>query len=359
MNILHIGYVKNIKQSGVSVIVPKYLEMQSKHPNINCAFLNLCDYNPNTDNAKYCVYCGKEFLSLPSPFNKPDLIIFHEIYRPAFIKLYKDALRNRIPYIIIPHGSLTNTAQKKSKLKKIIGNFFLFNKYIKSANYVHFLSEYEKNESKKFSIKDSFVIGSGINDSVDLKNIKKENILLYIGRLDTNIKGLDLIIESINLISEYIRKTKFKVKMYGTDSINCKEELLQMINKYNLNDIISINPPVFDEKKYVEYKKAYAFLQLSRTEAQCLGVMEAMTYELPVIVTEGSTFKKIVCDNELGYGVEYDPDDIAKKIKKLIENKEKAKKMGENAAKYVLKNYKWEEIVNQQYNVYIKLVGDK
>lgn len=359
MNVLHIGYIRNTKQSGVAVVVPKYLEIQSKHNDITCALCNLCSYDLGEKDGEYSVYFENDFSRLPEPFNKPDIIVFHEIYRKQFIKLYKLALKNNIPYIIVPHGSLTNNAQNHKKIKKIFGNFLLFNGFIKNASCIHFLSNYEYRESQKFNFKDYFILGSGIDYPLNLPRNKKENILLYIGRLDLKIKGLDLLIEAINLIQDEIRKHEFRVEVYGPNYENTKEEMQRMIELYKINDIFLIKEPIFGTEKAKIYQKSYAFLQLSRTEAQCLGVMEAMAYGLPAIVTEGSTFLSTVVENELGYGVSYNPNEIAETIKKIIKEKKKSELFGANASNYILKKYNWEKIGNKQYEEYSKLVGDK
>ncbi|WP_368162272.1 hypothetical protein, partial [Collinsella aerofaciens] len=107
--VLHVAYITSDFASGVSTVVPQYLNEQSEIKDMNIALLNLTNYRPK--DAKYPVFYQSCIEKLPEPFCNPSLVIFHEIYRPDHIKLSHWLRRHAIPYIITPHGSLTYVAQ--------------------------------------------------------------------------------------------------------------------------------------------------------------------------------------------------------------------------------------------------------
>ena len=193
MNILHIAYISNNKANGVSVVVPKYVEEQAKYEDL--ALLNLSNYSISEEyeNAKiFNIPNANSIKLLDEPFNNPDLVIFHEVYRYPYIKIYKELNEKKIPYIIIPHGSLNKKVQRKNIIKKKIGNIVFFKRFVKYANKVQFLSNREKSMSIKYN-KNSYVLGNGICINENIKKIKKDREIfkyIYIGRFDIKVKDI-------------------------------------------------------------------------------------------------------------------------------------------------------------------------
>jgi hypothetical protein len=64
--------------------------------------------------------------SLPAPFNEPDLVILHSTYIPRHLPIVIKAVRRGIPYLILPHGGMTPTAQSVKRTKKLVGNLLFF-----------------------------------------------------------------------------------------------------------------------------------------------------------------------------------------------------------------------------------------
>jgi glycosyltransferase involved in cell wall biosynthesis len=134
------------------------------------------------------------FFKLPNPFNYPDLIVFHEVYYWQYIFISAQLRKLKIPYIIIPHGSLTDNAQKYKLLKKKIGNNFFFNKFINGAKAIQYLSKNELENSNFGKMK--FVGSNGVEIPHNYKiNFNVDKIIItFIGRLNIYYKGLDLLL---------------------------------------------------------------------------------------------------------------------------------------------------------------------
>lgn len=114
MNLLHVCSITNNKTSGISNVVPEHFINQSKF--VKVALLN-CNNTQierlkSEKNVFYYNEINKNIDNLPKPFNCPDLVVFHGIYISQYISIYNKILKKDIPYIIIPHGSLTKDAKK-------------------------------------------------------------------------------------------------------------------------------------------------------------------------------------------------------------------------------------------------------
>src|SRR5699024_4384370 len=117
------------------------------------------------------------------------------------------------------------------------------------------------------------------------------------------IKGLDLLVESVNIIKEYLILNNAKITLYGPDIDNSKKKLNEMISEYGLNTIINIKEPVFSEEKYRIMSQSDFFIQTSRTEGLPMGILEALSFGLPCIITPGTNLSKEVAECEAGVEV--------------------------------------------------------
>jgi len=218
MKILHITSIANPDGNGVAVAVNNYIKYESKHTDI--ALYNL-EGNLHNDFCNYYNYENyKKIEELPEPFCKPDLVIFNEVYKPHYINLYKECIKRKIKYIIIPHGCLVKESQKKNKTKKIIGNILLFNKFINNASAIQFLNEREMNNTS-FKYKKAIIAGNGVSKPLYKNELKTKNKdLVFIGRYEIKHKGLDLLVKICNENHKWFIDNNIKIQLYGRDSGN-------------------------------------------------------------------------------------------------------------------------------------------
>ena len=156
MVILHIGYIDSSVIGGVPVAVPMMIRSQGLHATVGLFNLHGTPV-PGVTTLHVDPFSLE---ALASPFDRPDLVIFHEVYRIAFISISKVLRRAGIPYVVIPHGCLTKQAQNRKKLKKALGNLLLFRRFLTAANAVQYLSDREA-EHAVFSLP-HFVLGNGV-----------------------------------------------------------------------------------------------------------------------------------------------------------------------------------------------------
>ena len=359
ITILHIGYCPNNQTSGVAVAIPNHLKHQSMMSELKIGFLNLCSYyDLHLENVNIFLYeYYKSLKKLPKPFSNPDLIVFHELYRFPFLKLSSEARKSKIPYVIIPHGGLTNSAQKKKKIKKTFGNIFLFNKYIYSASALQFLSSSECVRSKK-RIKKQYIIVSGSGIELPTINYKVHNNLriIFIGRYDIYYKGLDLLLNSLCKIRKELYEKGVIVELYGIGNESDENYINNFVKKHNMGEVLHVHGPVFGENKKTILKHADIFIQPSRSEGQPLGVIEALSYGIPVIITPGTGLANDVENYNFGYVANFNVDNLSKVILTAIEKKQDLYKLSKNARNYAEKKFNWNEIEKKLIDEYYSLL---
>ena len=352
--VLHIAFVTNNFTSGVSTVVPQYLNAQAGNKDIKVALLNLATDQLST--AQFPVFFQVPLKELPAPFSTPSLVVFHEIYRPEFPKLSAELIKRSIPYIITPHGSLTAIAQKQKHLAKSLLNVAFYNRFLQNAECIHFLSEKEATSSASFNYKKMRIIPNGVNIPEINPIQKKLNVASFVGRLDIEVKGLDLLINSLPPIAEELKALGAGINIYGPDDNGSIEKLTQLIHEHQLGDLVSLKGPISGQEKAKALRESLFYIQLSRTEGFPTSVLEALGYGLPIIVTEGTAWKNLANDKGIGIGVESDLGDISRAILTLFKSTRLRNTMASAAREYVVSNYQWQRISEQQISLYQEII---
>lgn len=161
----------------------------------------------------------------------------------------------------------------------------------------------------------------------DLKDssVKKENIILNVGRLDKN-KSQDLLIRAFSKINY----TNWKLVLVGEG--NKKNEYQRLVTSLNLDDHVIFTGAIKNVHYY--YNKAKIFAFTSQSEGFPNALTEALHFGLACVSTNcKSGPSELIKQNINGYLIPVNNEQqLIKKLNKLTENNEIIKKMGVNAS---------------------------
>lgn len=347
MNILFVSELKNKSWAGTHYSVPNQVSSISKIENVFWININneiieeweKLDYYDSIRN-----YKKNSINSLKEPFNKPDIIIFEEFYVFRNYKFIKSVIKSGIPYIIIPRSQLTLQCYNRKKIKKIIGNIFFYNQFKRKATAVQYLSENEALDSSKCYKGKSYIIANGLPNfvkKIDRNEItnKDKIIFTYIGRMDVIQKGLDLLFSAVSKLDDDIRG-KILINLYGPIY---KDNIPGMINEYNISDFVFFKGPVYGDEKDKVLIQSDIFIMTSRYEGMPMGLLEALNYSLPCLITTGTNMCDEVKKFDCGWTCDNSIDGIYNSILNVIDNMEQYKKKSENAYTLSLQ-YSWDDL---------------
>ena len=355
MNIVHLAKIDRDPFNGVCVVVPEHIKAQQRLASV--AFVNLT--NTRIGGIKNQLEYGRDFgfSKLEQPFSSPDLVVFHEAYCVEYLKISKELRRRGIPYIIIPHGELAREAQRKKWLKKKVANILLFDRFIQNAAAIQCLSKKECENT--WHGREKFVETNGIHLPVRTKDSfgADRTRFIYIGRLDVRIKGLDIMLEAVRASADIMRRANASLDIYGPDKNGSFDAVANMIKKKGVSDIVEIHRAVKGKAKERALLGADVFIQSSRNEGMPMGILEALSYGLPCLVTEGTTLGEIVDEYGAGWRCETSPRSVAYAINKAIEEREEYLRISDNARRCAEERFSWENIAADSIESYKRILG--
>lgn len=357
MVILHIANIKNNLFSGVCVVVPQHVIAQQSREKV--AFINISNEKIDAIDAQLTFQKPFRLKSLSAPFNKPDIVVFHEVYYPEYISISREVKRQGIPYVIVPHGCLTKMAQSKKKLKKKVGNLLLFNEYIYGSRSVQCLSEYECTETK-FNVNKT--IGT---NGIHIPNMKKESFhrdrvrFVYIGRLDAYHKGLDILLDAFQNKAELLKRNHCTLEIYGPDQNGEHKAIETMIMNRKLNDFVELHREIAGEDKKKVLLEADVFIQTSRFEGMPMGILEALSYGLPCLITQGTTLGEKVSQSDAGWVAETSVESVCEALENVVSDREQWEKKSSNAVGLIEDEFSWDKVVGGTIKLYEELAEVK
>ena len=357
MIILHIASIVFDPFSGVCNVIPQYLIEQTKLGH-QVALFNARDSRVDAPINQLPFTDSFDIDKLPAPFNKPDIVVFQECYRKEHLAIGRHLEKKSIPYIIIPHGELRKESQKEKRLKKTVANILLFNRFSNHAMALQCLSQEEYDATdfgrKKFIATNGRTIPDKKKESFSEDGLK----LLYIGRLDVHVKGLDLLLEAVKKNLDYMKQNKVTLDIYGPDYAGRYAQVENLIASLGVGEVVTLHHEIVGSDKEKALLDCDIFVQTSRHEGMPVGILESLSYGIPCLVTRGTNLGEKITDNGCGWMAENDADSIADSLRKAIEDKDSYKIKSVNARQYVADNFAWDVIMKKTIESYQKLLDE-
>lgn len=199
--------------------------------------------------------------------------------------------------------------------------------------------------------------GCNVNIFKPDTNIKKKNSnlkLLYIGRMDEQ-KGIDKLITGFSKAVKI--SNNINLKLIGKwSSNNLKIKINQMINEYNLKNIVSICEWMPRNELPKEYNSADLFvLPLQWREPGPVTLYESLACGTPVLVTECSDIAHTIIENNIS-GIITSKENFDNELLNLIQHPELIVNMRNNGREKVITGYSFETVLKRIKELYKTLL---
>ena len=228
-----------------------------------------------------------------------------------------------------------------AKYKKLFEKIFpKFDKIIAISNSVlkNFKEKYQAEKTDViFNIIDTQkIIDKSTKETIEYN--KKHLNLITVGRIH-NSKGYDRLIDIIHKLDDENKLKDVTLRIIGDGPDY--ELIKNKISNYHLEDKIILLGKKNNPYPYVKASDCY--ILSSRHESFGLVVLEALILKIPVLATKVASIKEIM-DNNYGFIVENNDEELYNGILKIIDNKKILNEKKNNLKNY---NYDIKNIIKQ------------
>ena len=359
MNILHILDVNHLGNGITSVVME--LSKSQRHQKHNVRVLNLRPNAMDIPGFKKCL----NRLELQQELTEfmPEIVIFHGVFYKQ-IRNYSHLLRSRnIPYLIELHGAYSLENYRKNKIKKMLFWHLCLKDALSHSKGIIFLNE---NEKRNFALDISkvpcYIVPNGCSENSDfrLSKIKEDESIsfLYLGRIDINHKGLDILIDAIRELSKNQELNNIHFKFFGPGLDPDLSTFKKLTADIPMN--VTYYGPIYGQEKEFALRDADIFILTSRYEGFPMSILEALSYGCPCLVSKGTNVADIIKEFGAGWVVEtLSSSEVADMIRTAIKYYTvKSEQLRHNAIT-ASKEYLWDRIATKSIDVYSRVLKEK
>lgn len=178
--------------------------------------------------------------------------------------------------------------------------------------------------------------------------------IIYLGRIHRSHKGIDHLIDALKILQANGHDKDIHVSFYGRIIPEEEKWFKQQINE--LSSIANYVGPVYGTDKEKAFSESNIFILTSRYEGFPMGILEALSFGCPCIVSPMTNVADVIFTHKCGWVVPLDSQAIAEKIleassqyrinsKELIDN-------SISASSY----YDWKDIAGKSISEYVKAI---
>ncbi len=183
--------------------------------------------------------------------------------------------------------------------------------------------------------------------------IGDKKLITYVGRIVYH-KGLEYFVRS----AKHLNDRDVQFMLVGTGDF--REELEDIIEREGLEDMVMFagRVPNKDLPDYYAATDVFILPSVSRLEAFGIVALEAMASCVPVIVSDIPGVREVIVEGKHGLLAEpMNSEDLAGKIRTLLENPEMAERMGRNGRERVVEKFTWEKVAKDIEEVYRSILN--
>jgi glycosyltransferase involved in cell wall biosynthesis len=276
--------------------------------------------------------------------NNYDIVHIHGIWHWGSIVPFLVAGKFRI--IISIHGMLSKWALNQGGIKKKIFGELFQKRFLRKSDALILLTEAEKDELLEYTALDESIVNvipNGI-DKIEIPSEQQKKDLLHkLGLSDDNVnilflsrihkkKGLDLLIKAFAKLSKEIPEARLLIA--GPDE-GYKPAAEEMIDSLNIRDRILFLGSVSGKEKETVFSVANVFVLSSYSEGLPMSVLEAMSLQVPVVVSDQTRIDTFIRQYNAGKVTGLDENEVYEAIKDILENPEETREYIKNAGKLV------------------------
>jgi len=267
---------------------------------------------------------------LKQNFRNYDLFIIHGIWAVILLEAVLLLRKHNKKYVIRPAGSLDPFDVQKKKYLKIILGYLLIRKILNSSSGLFCTSDIEAEKVitynaniKKYILPLPHQVSIRNSDSNFFRKkynlTEKDFVFLFLSRIDYK-KGLILLLNAFRKAVNNF--TNIKLVIAGTGKKKYEKKIKRVINDLKLWENVIWTGFLNKEEKESCFNSCNCYILPSMNENFGNSIIEALSYKIPVIITDNVYIWRKIIDNDAGWLCKYNVDSIYEVIEDVLINKD-------------------------------------
>lgn len=181
-----------------------------------------------------------------------------------------------------------------------------------------------------------------------------DTVLFSLGSLK-KIKGSDILLDAfISLGEDFIKRHRLRLLFAGDGEM--RPSLEARVIAGGLDKYVKFSGAILQEDISGIYKMSDIYIIPSLFEGKSISMLEAMFNAMPIIGSDTTGINDVIVDRENGLLFNLgDSDDLAKKIKTLVEDKELARDIGVGARKTFGEKFDFKAVLSAYTDIYKRI----
>jgi glycosyltransferase involved in cell wall biosynthesis len=299
-----------------------------------------------------------------------DLVHIHAVFTFASTAAAWSARARRIPYIVRPLGVLNQWGlQNRRRWAKKLSFRLIERGVFEHAELIHYTSDQERLEAEQAGAHASSIV---IANPVDLKSIdrqqhagafrarypeiKDRKLVVFLSRISPK-KGLDLLVGAFARLHQQMPEAMLVIAGAGdTDLI---QEIKQRVSDAGLSGHVLWPGFLEGDEKAAALADADVFVLPSYSENFGVAVVEALSYQAPVIVSDQVGIHREISSHRAGLVVPCDSAALAAALLEILSKPALGMELALNGARLANTRFSREGILDALMATYQKILAPK
>lgn len=296
--------------------------------------------------------CIRGRRALRQLFPGTSFIHIHGIWEPFLLHAAK--LSDKVPYCICPAGMLDRWSLGQKRWKKRLALRLCYARMLNRAAFIHVLNADELKAIRPLGFRaPNVVIPNGVfaeefrplppsgRFRVRIGLPEERRYILFLSRLHFK-KGLDILAQAFAILAPLHPDVDLVV---AGPPDGAEVEFGALIETLHLKERVHLTGPLYGEAKLAAIVDAAGFCLPSRQEGFSMAILEALACATPVVISGQCHFPEVAAA-EAGFVVALDPLAVACGLDALLQDKARAREMGENGRRMILETFTWPAIAD-------------
>lgn len=265
-----------------------------------------------------------------------DLLVLRALMHPLTSATGWMARRNRLPYLAVPHGTLSEwTFQHRRTVLKKLYFRLVERRTLEGAAAVRFTSEAERTEAGRLECSAEAAVIPHPYES--RRNFaapadREEGLVLFLSRLDPK-KGIDLLLAAT--ARAHANGSDLRLILAGSGTPSYEREVQMRIDELGLKDVVRFPGFVTGRDKEELLRTAEVFVLPSEDENFGIAAVEALDAGLPLVISPEVDIAPAVEEFRAGHVVQLSAEAVAGAILEILDDPVEARAMGERGRRLV------------------------